>query len=57
MKTIKSVFALLALTLLLASCGDSDCKNCSFNGDYIGELCGDDLKVAEDTDGMKCKRL
>ena len=54
MKTLKSIFALAVLALLLASCGDSDCKNCSFNGDYIGEYCGDTLKSVE-ADGAKCK--
>jgi hypothetical protein len=54
MKTLKSILALAALTLLLASCGDSDCKNCSINGDYIGEYCGDARKSLE-ADGAKCK--
>lgn len=57
MKTFKSILALFALTVLLTSCSDSDCKNCSLNGDFIGEVCGENLKIAEDTDGMECKKL
>lgn len=56
MKTLKSILALAALALLLASCGDSDCKNCSIDG-VIFELCGDDLKEAQSIDGVKCKKL
>jgi major membrane immunogen (membrane-anchored lipoprotein) len=57
MKTLKSILALVALTLMLASCGDSDCKNCSMDGDFIGELCGDDLKEAESLSNVRCKSL
>ncbi|WP_343850000.1 hypothetical protein [Algoriphagus jejuensis] len=48
---------LAALPVLPAFCGNSDCKNCSLDGDYIGELYGVELKVAQDIDGKKCKKL
>jgi|GEM_PF-4576768 len=55
MKTVRSIFALVLLIVFVSSCDDSDCKDCSVNGDFIGELCGDDLKEAESTSGVKCK--
>lgn len=56
MKTLKSIFAIALLLVAFSSCGDSDCKNCEVYGDFVGELCGDQLKAAEATDGYKCKK-
>ena len=55
MKLLKSFFAVASLVVLFSSCGGSDCKTCDIDGDLLGELCGEDLKKAEDTDGVRCK--
>ena len=57
MKILKSIFAIALLLVVFSSCGDSDCKNCEMDGDFIGELCGDDLKEAESLSNVKCKSL
>ncbi|MCH7401054.1 hypothetical protein ACFOUP_01885 [Belliella kenyensis] len=54
MKALKLIFALLLMTSLYA-CGDDDgCKVCTFEGDSLGELCDDRLKVAQEN-GASCR--
>lgn len=55
MKTLKSILAVAFLSIILSSCGDSDCKDCSIEGDSMGEYCGENLKEAESTPGVRCK--